>query len=148
MPLDPLAALSLASSAIQLVDFAGKIISKGKLLYKSADGVIRDNDEIERATLRLNEICINLKNLMPPESGLSSDDVRLFKICTECSEVSGEMLSSLEKLKVPERTKHRGFESFRKGLKTVLSSTRTETLSRRLESLRAELDTHVLVLLE
>jgi hypothetical protein len=47
MPLDPLSALSVAASAIQFIDFSSKIVSKGKHIYKSANGVLREDAEVE-----------------------------------------------------------------------------------------------------
>ncbi|KAF4633741.1 hypothetical protein G7Y89_g4367 [Cudoniella acicularis] len=51
-------------------------------------------------------------------------------------------------MKVSKGTGHRGWESFRKGLKAVWSNEKVDALSKKLERLRAELDSHVLLLLE
>ena len=149
MPLDPLTALSLAASAIQLVDFSGKILSKGKSLYKSVEGVTRENEELEESTARLKESCIGLKNALPPETaGLTTDEERLRETCEACALVAEELISCLQSLRVSSRARHRGLESLRKALKTVLSSSKSDALLERLTNLRAELDTHILILLE
>ena len=60
MPLDPLSALSVVASVFQVVDFASSIISKGKYLYKSSDGALRENAEAETVTVRLRELTENI----------------------------------------------------------------------------------------
>ena len=149
MPLDPLTALSLAASAIQLVDFSGKIISKGKSLYKSLEGVTRENAELEESIARSKESSIGLKNALPPKTaGLTTDEDRLRKTCKACAHVSEELISCLQSLRVSSTARHRGLESLRKALKTMLSSSKSDALLERLTILRAELDTHILILLE
>ena len=55
MPLDPLSALFVVASVFQMVDFASSTISKGKYLYKSWDGALRENAEAETVTVRIQE---------------------------------------------------------------------------------------------
>lgn len=62
MPLDPLSALSVAASVVQFVDFARKIVSKGKQLYKSPGGALRENEQTETATKRLQDLILKLKD--------------------------------------------------------------------------------------
>ncbi len=61
MPLDPLSALSVAAAVVQFVDFSAKIVSKGKQLYKSPGGVLRENEQTETVTKRLQNLAQNLK---------------------------------------------------------------------------------------
>ena len=56
MPLDPLSALSVAASVVQFLDFGNKIVSKGIQAYKSNDGALIENAEIEEATQRLAQL--------------------------------------------------------------------------------------------
>jgi hypothetical protein len=60
MPLDPLSALSVAASVVQFVDFAGKIVSKGKELYTSPSGALSENEWTETVTKRLQALTHNL----------------------------------------------------------------------------------------
>ncbi len=46
MVLDALAALSVASSVVQSVEFSVKVISKGNKYYRSADGALVENTEL------------------------------------------------------------------------------------------------------
>lgn len=74
------------------------------------------------------------------ESGLEA-------ICAECKAVSEELLNHLRDIKVPNGKEHRQFKSFRHALKSVWSKNGVDDLFRRLSTLRAQLDTHVLFLL-
>lgn len=47
MVLEALAAVSLASSVVQLVGFAVKLIWKGNQYYKSADGNLEENAQLK-----------------------------------------------------------------------------------------------------
>jgi hypothetical protein len=44
---DPVAALGLAANIFQFVEQGCKLVSKGKQLYKSADGALKENVDIE-----------------------------------------------------------------------------------------------------
>ena len=44
--LNALAALSVASSVVQFVDFSVKVISKGNKYYRSTDGALVENTEL------------------------------------------------------------------------------------------------------
>jgi hypothetical protein len=154
MPLDPLSALSIAATVIQFVDFASKIVSKGKHIYKSTDGVIRENGETETVTLRLRDMANDVLQQSKPLEYLDgldveelSQDHRLQNICRECSRVSEELLLHLGSLKVPKGTEHRKWKSFRQALKSVWSKQELDAVAKRLDILRNELDTQILVLL-
>ena len=76
MPFDPLSAFAVASSAIQLVDFSSKIVSKGKFIYKSADRVLRENAKVETVTVWLQEISSKLEgSILADSAGLNSDQL-------------------------------------------------------------------------
>ena len=162
MPLDPLSALSVAASVVQFVEFASKIVSKGKQLYDSPDGSLRDNEEAETATKRLQDLADSLKQSIekvpqPKRAPTSSahktlkdqyrQEMRLRAICEECERMSTELLVRLRQLKVPKGENHRRWRSFRQALKSVWSKKGVDEMAGKLNGLRKELDTQVLVLL-
>jgi len=51
--MDPLTALSVAAAVVQFVDYGTRIVAKGTNLYKSADGALTENIELETASIRL-----------------------------------------------------------------------------------------------
>jgi hypothetical protein len=50
---DPLTTLGLASNIVQLISFTSDLISKGREISKSADGVLVENLELEAITSSL-----------------------------------------------------------------------------------------------
>lgn len=159
MPLDPLSALSVAASIIQFVDFSSEIISKGKYLYNSSNGVLKENEQTETVTVRLQEMTRKLNESLrrsrinnptttqvPADPELQVQHERLKEICQECSDASKELISRLGKLKVPTQTENRKWKSFRQALKSVWSKEAVDAMAKRLELLRNELDSQMLVL--
>lgn len=55
---DPVSAVSLASSVVQLIDFVSKLISKGYKYYESADGALIEHSEQAAVAANL----VNLTN--------------------------------------------------------------------------------------
>ena len=51
-PLDPLSALPIGASVVQFVDFAYKIVLKGRELYDSPNRAIYNNEETETIAKR------------------------------------------------------------------------------------------------
>jgi hypothetical protein len=146
MPLDPLSALSVAASAIQFIDFSSKIVSKRRHIYKSADGILREDAEVENVVTQLQALTSKLEDLTPTSGvRLDPDQLRLQQICKECSKVSKDLILFLGQLKVSTGTAHRGWDSLRTALKSAWSKEKVDAMVKRLEVLRAELDTHVLI---
>lgn len=148
MPLDPFSAFSAAASAVQLVDFAAKLVSKGKSIYKSTDGALRENAEAETVTARLRDLTQYLKdsNSSRPHE-LGQQETQIQAICTECSQISETLLAHLSDLKVPRSQEGRKWKSFRHALKSVWSKKELDHLASRLAILKGELDSHILVFL-
>ena len=149
--MDPLSALSVAAAVIQFIDYSTRIVSKGKELYKSADGALAENIELETASVRLQNLSRTLKdslraNQQAPKEGVASkNDGALETICEACVTVSKEFVDKLENLKVPEGHSHKKWKSFRQALKTVWTKEKIEEVAQRLAKLRADLDTNVLL---
>jgi len=149
--MDPLSALSVAASVEQFVDYGTRVISEGRELYTSADGTLSTNVEIAGASARLQGLSGALKaSLRLGEEGLrqgplDETDAALDKICKECIEVSKDLVSKLEKLKVSDGHKHKKWESFRLALKSMWGKEKTQGIVDRLAKLRSELDTQVLI---
>ena len=151
MPFDPLSALSVAGSIVQFVDFASKIVCKGKLLYKSTDGALSENIETETVAIRLQELTNGLLKPLVRFGSITEEEYaqqqRLHEICKECSDISKEVLARLGNLKVPTGVERRRWKSFRQALKSVWSKQAIDALATRLKELRCELDAQMLVLL-
>jgi hypothetical protein len=66
MVLDPFSALGLASNIVQFIDFGCKLLSTGRELHNSTDGVLESNIELEVITKDL----IDLDEKLMRSSGL------------------------------------------------------------------------------
>ena len=110
--MEPLTALSVATSVIQFVDFGSKLLSNSRKLYKSADGVLQENLDTEVLTNDLQKLLLGLQRKLPehrplPRQSDSStirdieNDAALDDLCRRSVEIAEELLRRLDKLKVP-----------------------------------------------
>lgn len=146
--LDPLTALSLAGNLIQFIDFSSKLVTKGREIYRSADGASRENLEIEVVTADFSKVVQTL--MKHPGSGTvasaantSATELELRQICEMCKSTATELLSKLQEVKVT--GKHRGWKSFRQALKSVLTKDAVDDIARRLAMFRHQLEFRIMV---
>jgi hypothetical protein len=101
--MDPLSAIGLAGTIVQFIDFSRKILVGGAELYKSANGIIELNRQVELATQDLTNFTIKLQR--SPQTQNSSaipteDELALSKLCSDCNVVAEQLLERLGKLKL------------------------------------------------
>jgi len=153
--MDPVSALGLAAGVVQLVDFTSKLLSKGYKLYQSADGALEEHVALGDVALNLRELSKELAtpfttdDLKQMRSGKrqkrSRPEKQLEDIRIECNEVTKQLLNTLGDLMVKKR--HRKWHSFRQALTSVWNENEIHALERRLERIRKQLDTTLLVCL-
>ena len=107
--MEPLTALSVATSIISFVDFGSKLLSRSRKLYQSANGVLTENVHIEVIAADIATLAQGLRRKLPEhrplaEPSLSSkasgnDDI-LDDLCRRCVEIATELAVRLDKLKV------------------------------------------------
>jgi hypothetical protein len=155
MPLDPLSALSVAACVVQFVDFAAKVVSKGKDIYSSQEGVLEENSFAETVTIRLKEKVKALETSYQSGQHITIRSekaqilargrvVRLKDIIERCTQLSQELLDKLGSLEVPKGSEFRKWKSFRQALKSVWSKQEIDAISEKLRYLRAELDSEII----
>ncbi|KAH8769422.1 hypothetical protein F5882DRAFT_508227 [Hyaloscypha sp. PMI_1271] len=148
--LDPLTALSLASNVVQFLDFSAKLVAKGNELYKSADGALVGNAELEVIAKDLQDLNARLQQSTPSHNTnlttLTTSDVALRKLSEQCSGVAGELIEVLDKLKVQGTSKRR-WKSVRQALKGLMKKDEVGAIAQRLQNVRNELNLHILVLM-
>ena len=146
-----MAALGLAANIIQLINFSADLISKGHEIYKSADGTLVEHLELQAITEHFQELNMQLSNgrpkLWPRFKGApdAKTEKRLQELCASCMEVTGPLVDVLERLKAD--GKHKGWNSFRQALNSIWSQEDIQSLSRRLEAFRRQIDTTLLVII-
>jgi chromosomal replication initiation ATPase DnaA len=136
--METLAIISLVGNVIQFVDFSGKLISKSTELYRSNEGVLVENIDVETATTHL----VLLNNKIKDAATTASDDA-LRRLCESCQSTADELLAALERLKLS--SKQDRWKSIRKALRNVWSKEQIRELEGRLARFREELNLHVIV---
>jgi hypothetical protein len=145
MVLDPLSALSVAGNVVQFTEFTINLLSKSRKIFKSEEGALIENLELEAVTRNLAELSGRIRETFPSqtqEQMLTYDDVSLKNLCDSCISTAEELLAVLRKLRLQGR--HEKWTSFRNALKTMLSENELNDLSRKLERYRRQLDTQLL----
>ncbi|KAF6224016.1 hypothetical protein HO133_010590 [Letharia lupina] len=111
MVLQALAALSLAKSVINVVDFAAEVISKGNEYCKSSEGILPENTELQAITdnfARLNKglrgprIALKTAAEQPDEKGalqLSKDEKVLQLVAQKCEAIAIGLATALDRLR-------------------------------------------------
>lgn len=150
MPMDPFSALSLAATVVQFVDFSTKVISKGNALWKSYDGSLSENSELECVTLRFQNLTKNLR-AQARQTGPTHNangDQSLENICESCIDIAEELCSRLNQLKVSPSHPQRRWKSIRQALKSVWSKEKLQELEGRLARFKDDLNLHIIVALK
>ncbi|KAI9935071.1 hypothetical protein MW887_000692 [Aspergillus wentii] len=146
MVLDPMTALSVATSVVQFVDFGTKLISKSREIYKSADGVLADHAEQAAVSSKLADLTRRLSTFADGyETKLSSAEKALQEVALDCLQVANEFGCAIDQLMV--NGKHRKWKSLRQALKSVWKKEEMEERLVRLDRLRQLVIVHLLVVI-
>lgn len=149
--MDPLSALSVASSVVQFVQFGCSLVSKGQEIYDSEGGSLLKHVECEEATNRLVELTEKLRPALrdcrankPAPAGDIGSVAAIEDICDNCLAISKELIALLGKLRVKEDCKRRKWFSFRQALRSVWSKGDLDAIEKRLLACKKELDSHLI----
>jgi hypothetical protein len=145
--MESIAALGLASNIVQIIDFSSRIISHGREIYKSADGRITEHAVLDDAARHLSELLNSLRNYEKTQKdrGAEVADKQLIRLKLESEEVVAELQHALQKARVQNTGKSRKWQSVRQGLMSVRTNKEISALGIRLDSIRRQIDTAVLV---
>lgn len=150
--MDPLTALSVAGTIVQFVDFGCSLLSEAHELYRSTNGVLTTNKELELVTVDLRAVVVKLQQSFNSDiSGhhrpLTIVDQKhqtaLKTICDGAVEAAEELIQRLDDLKV-KSTKGRKWDSIRQAVRTAWNKKEVNALVKRLEGFKAALETDVL----
>lgn len=142
--MDPLTALGLASNIVQLITFASDLVSKGREIYKSVDGALVENLELETITTTLQELSQSVHLPRRPRlEKLTKTERKLHELCHDCNDVSGQLLGVIRGLKAKGPATR--WNSFRHALNSVWKENEIEALETRLDRYRRQLDTTLLM---
>lgn len=132
--LDPINAISLASSIVQFVQFGTKLVLEGLELYQSNDGALARNSELQAIVKDINQRSEIFINTPQP----SEDEVAMQKLAESSKKIADELLEQLSSLRTPES--HKRLQSSRKALAAAWKKDRIADLERRLCRLQNQID--------
>ncbi|CZR70076.1 uncharacterized protein PAC_19977 [Phialocephala subalpina] len=151
--MDPLAALSVAGTIVQFVDFGTKLFSEGCEIYTSTRGALSVNEELELVAIDLRAVIDKLQKLFQwqlvsisstgEEDDESGERTIVEKICDNATGLAEEILERVEGLKVKGK-KHRKWKSFEQALKSAWSKEHIASLVKRLGALKDSLLTRAI----
>ncbi|PMD28842.1 hypothetical protein L207DRAFT_574642 [Hyaloscypha variabilis F] len=147
---EAIAALSLAGTIVQFIDFGGKVLFGGLKLYKnrlgsSALSEMKDTKIITESLQRLIEkLNQPLEESGPANEGskLSQTEIDLRDLAAHCSDIAKELLRAIAKVEL--QGKRGKWDSLRAALKHVLAEERIEKIRQRLDNFRQEVIMHIL----
>jgi hypothetical protein len=124
--MDPITAVGLVGTVVQVVDFSSKVVSKSTELYRSGRAALAENADIEIVETDL----LRLNTRLRQSTTVGDQDLQV--LCRACSDVADQLLAALAKLKV--NGKGQKWQSLRKALMTIWSKEHIVQLERRLAS--------------
>ena len=131
--IDPVATLGLAGNIVQFVDFSWKLWCETKDLYDSSSGVSAEHDILELVTRDL----IQLDSALNAPANARGISAEMRSLATRCRGVAMELLKLLEKIKVVGPRKK--WKSFVMAMRSVWKKEQIESLMKRMETLRNEM---------
>lgn len=153
--MEPLTALAVASAVIQIVDFSSKVIARTREIYLSADGTIQETTLLEDATANLEELMIGLRMSTPFRVGgnaliegnvavhQNTPDYQLLQLAEESRNVVITLRGVLNSVEVKKDGTQRS--PLDQGFRSVLEQKKIATLKQRLDDIRKQIDTTLLV---
>lgn len=145
--MDPLSALSAVGNILQFVEFAVKILSTAKQLYRSSTGTLAVHEELE---LLANDISGHATRLSRPpysenKTSGSQGDILIMELCRKCEETAKDLLTRLDSLKTGGDTGVTLSQSVLYALKATWARKDLDALVLKLGDFRKSIETWFLV---
>ena len=147
MVLDALAAVSLASSVIQVIDFGSKLCAKGFEIRNSAEGMTKRYTELGLASSKLSQLTADLENAMRIKDAveqLDREEQRLMELAQASYSVSQKLQTALEALKTNGLSAGK-WKSLGAALKQCWSDGAIHELESRMDALREQLSVELIM---
>lgn len=147
--LDPISAIGLTASIVQLVTFSEGLIRRTSDIYHSVDGSLVQHTELESIVTSFSELLDVLRNnqnafnLSKQKSNQVSADTELDKLAADTRLVIEEILQVIRRLK-GNGNSSRAWYSVRQALLTIINENKLKDLEQRLDRLRKQIDTSLL----
>jgi hypothetical protein len=123
--MDPLTALSVAGTIVQFADFGTRLFSEGKELYKSTQGALLANQQLQFVTADLRALVVKIEpwscsmaRARPLEKEEAENQKWFQTVCDQAVKLAEDIIQRLDRLKVTDG-RARKWESFRKAIKSA-----------------------------
>ncbi|KAL9057409.1 MAG: hypothetical protein Q9162_002354 [Coniocarpon cinnabarinum] len=142
---EALAALGLASSIVQFIDFGLKITSTIKEIHSSASGLTSETTTLNDITTEFEKIVSSLqKSAYDNGPRLSREDIELKTLATKTILSARKIEDIIDPLR-KQSAKPRLRDAVKTGFKSWRSKEKLETVTKELQSYKSVLDTRLLV---
>lgn len=140
--LDPLTALTLASSIVQFVDFGSKLVVTGYRSYKAFGQSFDQEIELDTITSSFNDLLDRLRSSADAAHPFqqSREDAALQRLATACQQTARELLDILEALKNKKPTSIKSWQTVQWLVAEIRSANNIKSLRKRLDSIKLEVN--------
>lgn len=148
MVLEACAALGVASSVCQFIQFASKLVSDTHEVYTDAEGSSIRRLELETAAETLAGLSANVASTLDEAaegSQFTSQDQKLKQICDRIIKIAAKLLTVLDKIAIS--SPNRKWKTLREALSMLWNENKINELVSSLNTLRRDLDTSILILI-
>ncbi|KAK4697415.1 hypothetical protein P7C71_g658, partial [Lecanoromycetidae sp. Uapishka_2] len=139
--LDPLTALGLASSIIQVVDFGRKLVSQTQETYYTANGATKENVTVGEIAKDINVLNRSLKEKKISLEAPHADDVALEDLVTSSQKIAEDLLGLLATLEVPKDATT--WKRFQKAFKSTQKAREVREIESRLNKIQRQIDSRL-----
>jgi hypothetical protein len=138
--MDPFAAIGLASSVVQFVDFSAKLLGVANTIRRSESGSTAENEHLAFVVRQMKKFsyALELKKEGHPQS---DEEQSLELLASECYILSEELLHLLESIKAKNPRSLR--ESARAAIANACTKKEKDELRRRLHECSNQLNLHL-----
>jgi hypothetical protein len=137
--IEALAAVGVASSIVQLLDFSCKLFSETRKVYSSGKSAVEDTEDVLSITTRLRDLSEAISSDSPKRRDIAKNSLNheLRSISREWMEVANSLIAALENI----RTKGTPtiWLSFQLCLMTTWKKSDIEAMEKRLNGLRSQM---------
>ena len=149
--LDPLSSVGLANAIIQFIDFGYKTVRGSLEIYRSSQGALSDNLDLERTAQDISRLSSKVSsNIYNASSVLSEDEIELQGLAKSCGKIADDLLAVLRDLKATKTTaKSQKWASFRAAVssQTPWNKDKILNLERKLDRSQEQISNRLLIMM-
>ena len=152
--MDPFSGIGLASSIITFIDFGCGLVSDAHEIYRSANGLTRDFEDVDLACERSKQIAqsiqsrvVTRRDYMTADDAMTDNEV-LQGLAKSCLGTANEIAEVLDKMRSKTDGKQtRKLKSLRKAFVQYRGKEKVEQLNQRLQTHRRDLSHHLIIMM-